>query len=123
MFEILQTCKTQQKTYVFLEISSHALAQQRLCNLPFLQTIILNIQSDHLDYHKTKRNYINAKLSIANLNNQKPIIISIDQMQDLLPCLSKAQKEQLAKAQFLSAKNPSAPFKYSFVYNLSLIHI
>ena len=117
LFEILQSCKTQQKTYVFLEISSHALEQKRLCNLPFLQTIILNIQSDHLDYHKTERNYINAKLSIANLNNQKPTIISIDQMQDLLPRLSKAQKEQVAKSQFLSAKNPSAPFKYSFVYN------
>jgi len=117
LFEILQSCKTQQKTYVFLEISSHALEQKRLCNLPFLQTIILNIQSDHLDYHKTERNYVNAKLSIANLNNQKPTIISIDQMQDLLPRLSKAQKEQVAKSQFLSAKNPSAPFKYSFVYN------
>ena len=117
LFEILQACTTKQKTYVFLEISSHALVQKRLCNLLFLQTIILNIQSDHLDYHKTERNYINAKLSIANLNNQKPTIISIDQMQDLLPRLSKVQKEQLAKAQFLSSKNPSAPFKYSFDYN------
>ena len=117
LFEILQACTTKQKTYVFLEISSHALVQKRLCNLLFLQTIILNIQSDHLDYHKTERNYINAKLSIANLNNQNPTIISIDQMQDLLPRLSKVQKEQLAKAQFLSSKNPSAPFKYSFDYN------
>jgi UDP-N-acetylmuramyl-tripeptide synthetase len=117
LFEILQACTTKQKTYVFLEISSHALVQKRLCNLLFLQTIILNIQSDHLDYHKTERNYINAKLSIANLNNQKPTIISIDQMQDLLPRLSKVQKEQVAKAQFLSSKNPSAPFKYSFDYN------
>jgi UDP-N-acetylmuramyl-tripeptide synthetase len=117
LFEILQACTTKQKTYVFLEISSHALVQKRLCNLLFLQTIILNIQSDHLDYHKTERSYINAKLSIANLNNQKPTIISIDQMQDLLPRLSKVQKEQLAKAQFLSSKNPSAPFKYSFDYN------
>ena len=117
LFEILQACTTKQKTYVFLEISSHALVQKRLCNLLFLQTIILNIQSDHLDYHKTEKNYINAKLSIANLNTQKPTIISIDQIQDLLPRLSKVQKEQLAKAQFLSSKNPSAPFKYSFDYN------
>tara|TARA_B100000959_G_scaffold283032_1_gene350903 strand:+ start:3900 stop:5360 length:1461 start_codon:yes stop_codon:yes gene_type:complete len=117
LFEILQACKLQKKTYVFLEISSHALVQKRLCNLPFLQTIILNIQSDHLDYHKTDTNYINAKLSITNLNNKNPTIISIDQMQDLLLCLSEAQKEQLSKSQFLSAKNPTAPFKYSFVYN------
>ena len=117
LFEILKAGKLQQKTYVFLEISSHALVQKRLCNLDFFQTIILNIQSDHLDYHKTERNYINAKLSITQLNNKKPTIISIDQMQDLLPRLTKAQKEQLAKAQFLSAKNPSARFKYSLIYN------
>ena len=117
MFEILQACTTKQKTYVFLEISSHALVQKRLCNLLFLQTIILNIQSDHLDYHKTETSYINAKLSIANLNNKNSSIISIDQMQDLLPRLSEEQKEQLLKLQFLSAKNPSAPFRYSIIYN------
>ena len=117
LFEILQACKLQQKTYVFLEISSHALVQKRLSNLPFLQTIILNIQSDHLDYHKTETDYINAKLSITNLNNKNPTIISIDQIQDLLPSLSEAQKEQLSNSQFLSAKNPSAPLKYSYVYN------
>ena len=101
LFEILQTCKLEQKTYVFLEISSHALVQKRLCNLPFVQTIILNIQSDHLDYHKTETNYIDAKLSIANLNNQNPTIISIDQIQDLLPRLSEAQEEQLLKSNYL----------------------
>jgi UDP-N-acetylmuramyl-tripeptide synthetase len=117
LFEILQACRPQKKTYVFLEISSHALVQKRLCNLAFFQTIILNIQSDHLDYHKTETSYINAKLSIANLNNKNSSIISIDQMQDLLPRLSEEQKEQLLKLQFLSAKNPSAPFRYSIIYN------
>ena len=117
LFEILQAYKLQKKTYVFLEMSSHALVQKRLCNLIFFQTIILNIQSDHLDYHKTEANYINAKLSITNLNNINPSIISIDQMQDLLPQLSEAQEEQISKSQFLSAKDSSAPFKYSFVYN------
>jgi UDP-N-acetylmuramyl-tripeptide synthetase len=117
LFEILKAFKPQKKTYVFLEISSHALAQKRLCNLAFFQTIILNIQSDHLDYHKTETNYINAKLSIANLNNKNSSIILIDQMQDLLPRLSEAQREQLLKLQFLSAKNPSALFRYSIVYN------
>lgn len=117
LFEILKACKNKQKTYVFIEISSHALAQKRLCNLTFFQTIILNIQSDHLDYHKTETNYIDAKLSITNLNNLNPTIISIDQIQDLLPCLSVAQGEQLLKSNFISAMDPSAPFKYSFVYN------
>jgi UDP-N-acetylmuramyl-tripeptide synthetase len=117
LFEILKACKNKQKTYVFIEISSHALAQKRLCNLTFFQTIILNIQSDHLDYHKTETNYIDAKLSITNLNNLNPTIISIDQIQDLLPRLSVAQGEQLLKSDFISAMDSSAQFKYSFVYN------
>ena len=95
IFQILQTCKSQHKTYIFLEISSHALAQKRLGNLPFSQTLLLNIQSDHLDYHKTESNYINAKLSITELNNKNPTIIYIDKIQDLLESFSDDQKKQL----------------------------
>ena len=117
LFKILKDCKFQQKTYVFLEISSHALTQKRLSNLVFSQTLLLNIQSDHLDYHKTETNYINAKLSITDLNNKNPTIILIDQMQDTLPSLSDDQKKQLSKSRLLSAANPSAAFKYFIEYN------
>ena len=117
IFQILQTCKSQHKTYNFIEISSHALAQKRLGNLPFSQTLLLNIQSDHLDYHKTELNYINAKLSIIELNNKNPTIIFIDKIQDLIKNFSDNQNKQLSKSQFLSSTDTSAAFK------LSLIHI
>jgi len=117
IFQILQTCKSQHKTYIFIEISSHALAQKRLGNLPFSQTLLLNIQSDHLDYHKTELNYINAKLSITELNNKNPTIIFIDKIQDLLENLSDDQKKQLSKSQFLSSTDTSAALKYSLDYN------
>ena len=117
LFQILQTCKSQHKTYIFIEISSHALAQKRLGNLPFSQTLLLNIQSDHLDYHKTESNYINAKLSITELNNKNPTIIFIDKIQDLLENLSDDQKKQLSKSQFLSSTDTSAALKYSLDYN------
>ena len=119
IFQILQTCKSQHKTYIFLEISSHALAQKRLGNLPFSQTLLLNIQSDHLDYHKTESNYINAKLSITELNNKNPTIIYIDKIQDLLESFSDDQKKQLSKSQFLSSIDTSAAFKYSLDYDPS----
>ena len=118
IFQILQDCKFQQKTSIFIEISSHALAQKRIGNIFFLQTVLLNIQSDHLDYHKTEADYINAKLSIAELKNKNPTIILIDKIQDLHKNFSDDQKQQIAKSQFLSANNNSAAFKY-----LSLIHI
>ena len=108
IFQILQTCKFQQETYIFIEISSHALAQKRLGNLPFSQTLLLNIQSDHLDYHKTELNYIDAKLSITELNNKNPTIIFIDKIQDILENFSADQKKQLSKSQFLSSSDSSA---------------
>ena len=119
IFQILQTCKFQQKTFIFIEISSHALAQKRLGNLPFSQTLLLNIQSDHLDYHNTESNYINAKLSIIELNNKNPTIIFKDKIQDLLENFSDDQKKQLLKSQFLSSTDTSAALKYSLEYNPS----
>ena len=119
IFQILQTCRFKQKTYIFIEISSHALAQKRLGNLPFSQTLLLNIQSDHLDYHKTESNYINAKLSITELNNKNPTIIFVDKIQDLLESFSDDQKKQLSKSQFLSSTDTSAALKYSLEYNPS----
>ena len=116
ILQILQVSSTKQKTCVFLEISSHSLEQKRLGSLPFFQTILLNIQSDHLDYHKTYANYINAKLSITRLNNKNPTIIFIDKIKDLLGSLSSAQKKQLSKSVFLSENNSSAMFKYSVDY-------
>jgi len=116
ILQILQASKAKQKTYVFLEISSHALEQKRLGSLPFFQTILLNIQSDHLDYHKTYKNYIDAKLSITELNNKHPTIIFFDKIKDLLDSLSSSQKKQLSTSTFLSANNSSAMFKYSVNY-------
>ena len=113
IFEILKDFNLQKRTYVFLEISSHALEQKRLGILPFFQTILLNIQSDHLDYHKTYANYINAKLSITNLNNKNPAIIFIDKIKDLLGSLSSDQEKKLSMSEFLSAKDSSAIYKYS----------
>ena len=117
IFEILKACNSKEDIYVFLEISSHALVQKRLCNLLFNQTIILNIQSDHLDYHKTYENYIDSKLSITKLNNKNPTIIFIDHMHHLAESFLPDQKKQIEASKYLSSKDTSAEFNYSFEYN------
>jgi UDP-N-acetylmuramoyl-L-alanyl-D-glutamate--2,6-diaminopimelate ligase len=47
--------------YAFMEVSSHACAQHRIDGLHFSGAIFSNLTRDHLDYHETVLNYMNAK--------------------------------------------------------------
>jgi UDP-N-acetylmuramoyl-L-alanyl-D-glutamate--2,6-diaminopimelate ligase len=47
--------------YAFMEVSSHALVQERIAGLHFAGGVFTNITHDHLDYHKTFKEYIRAK--------------------------------------------------------------
>ena len=47
--------------YCFMEVSSHALHQNRVAGLDFTGGIFTNITHDHLDYHKTFDEYLAAK--------------------------------------------------------------
>lgn len=47
--------------YVFMEVSSHAADQKRIAGIHFVGGIFTNMSHDHLDYHKTFKEYIWAK--------------------------------------------------------------
>ena len=47
--------------YAFMEVSSHAIHQERINGLVFKGGVFTNISHDHLDYHETFKAYINAK--------------------------------------------------------------
>ena len=47
--------------YAFMEVSSHAVAQNRIGGLRFAGGLFTNLTRDHLDYHKTFENYRDAK--------------------------------------------------------------
>ncbi|MFC2100194.1 UDP-N-acetylmuramoyl-L-alanyl-D-glutamate--2,6-diaminopimelate ligase [Bacteroidota bacterium] len=50
-------------SHCFMEVSSHAIAQNRISGLSFKGGIFTNVTHDHLDYHKTFHEYLNTKKS------------------------------------------------------------
>lgn len=59
--ELLEHMVDEGCEYAFMEASSHAIHQNRIKGLHFAGTVFSNITHDHLDYHGTFSNYINAK--------------------------------------------------------------
>ena len=53
--------------YAFMEVSSHACTQHRIDGLTFSGAVFTNLTRDHLDYHKTVMNYMNAKKMFFDL--------------------------------------------------------
>ena len=50
--------------YMVIEASSHALSQNRLAAINFKAAAFTNLAGDHLDYHKTKEDYLIAKTKL-----------------------------------------------------------
>lgn len=65
--------------YAFMEVSSHALAQERVGGLEFTGAIFTNLTRDHMDFHETMDNYLKAKKSFFdNLPRNAFAITNLD---------------------------------------------
>ena len=59
-------------TEAVMEVSSHALAQERTYGLPFDVAVFTNLTRDHLDYHRTMADYFAAKKILFEGRGAKP---------------------------------------------------
>ena len=82
---ILADMAKQGMDYVVMEVSSHALAQDRVIGCEFDTAVFTNLTQDHLDYHKTLENYAKAKARLFDLvsadaqtKKNKSAVINID---------------------------------------------
>ncbi|MEQ9304316.1 MAG: UDP-N-acetylmuramoyl-L-alanyl-D-glutamate--2,6-diaminopimelate ligase, partial [Marinoscillum sp.] len=63
----------------FMEVSSHALVQNRTRGLDFAGGVFTNISHDHLDYHETFDEYIKAKkLLFDGLSKEAFALVNVD---------------------------------------------
>jgi UDP-N-acetylmuramoyl-L-alanyl-D-glutamate--2,6-diaminopimelate ligase len=58
---ILSEALGQGATETVMEVSSHALEQQRIYGIPFDVAVFTNLTRDHLDYHRTMEEYFSSK--------------------------------------------------------------
>ena len=70
--------------YVVMEVSSHALAENRIAGIEFDCAIFTNLTQDHLDYHKTMENYKLTKAKLFEIvsrigsKQNKSAVINLD---------------------------------------------
>lgn len=56
--------------YVVMEVSSHALELDRVYGCTFSVGVFTNLTQDHLDFHKTMENYLNAKAKLFAISEK-----------------------------------------------------
>lgn len=105
--------------YAFMEVSSHAIHQRRIAGLTFAGGVFTNISHDHLDYHKTFKEYLNAKKKFFDdLPEDAFALINLDDRNGMVMVQNtraKIQKYSLRK---------KADFKVKIVDNsLSGLHL
>lgn len=89
--------------YLVLEVTSHALDQNRVRNIKFEIGVLTNITHEHFDYHKTQDEYIKAKSKLFRIAATS-ILNMDDSSYDVLK--SKAEGKVLS----YSLKNKNADF-------------
>lgn len=63
LWKLISDMRNNGNRFIVMEVSSHAISQQRIFGINFREKIFTNLSQDHLDYYKTMENYERSKLS------------------------------------------------------------
>lgn len=98
--------------YCFMEVSSHAVDQERIAGLNFTGAVFTNLTHDHLDYHKTFKEYLNAKKKFFdNLSKSAFSLTNKDDKNGLVMLQNTKSK------QFTYGMKSMADFKVKIIEN------
>ncbi len=67
LYHMLSVMRDDGVKYVFIEATSHALALDKLAPLRFEAAVFTNLTPDHLDFHKSMENYLEAKKKLFHM--------------------------------------------------------
>lgn len=65
-------------TTVAMEVSSHALVQERVNGVDFDIAVLTNLGRDHLDYHGDLQAYRDAKAKLFQMSGLKRLVLNVD---------------------------------------------
>ena len=80
LYSLIKKAEKAECTHIIIEATSHGLEQGRLSGLKFDIVGYTNITNEHLDYHKTWDNYVNAKALLITdfLKEDGKVILNLD---------------------------------------------
>ncbi len=92
--------------FCFMEVSSHAIHQNRVASLNFVGGIFTNLTHDHLDYHKTFKDYLYAKKAFFDVLPKEAfaLVNADDKNAKLMLQYTKAKKLDYSTMQFADYK-------------------
>ena len=75
LYNLIMDAKEKKCEVVVMEVSSHALKQDRVYGLLFDAIAITNVTRDHLDYHHSMKDYIKSKRKLIYMTRCKKICV------------------------------------------------
>ena len=97
---LLQIAIKNNVKFVFIEISSIGYSEGRVGNLKYNYCVLTNLKSDHLDYHKSLKNYHSAKINLIKKHKLSNSTLFIQD--DFLKNKFKSFKNVITQSKFLS---------------------